>query len=106
MEKNYIIVFKALHSIFIQCCNFHFQSHFVSIVLYLVIHLVTKSWLCNESELKFVSSGTDDAPVTYTNGIKDFCTIFFYSLAWIVVHAIIQEYIWDVCGRYCFETQF
>ncbi|KAK3699550.1 hypothetical protein QZH41_003927 [Actinostola sp. cb2023] len=43
-------------------------------------------------------NGTDDVidvVVTYTNGPKDFCTIFFYSLAWIVVHAIIQEYILD-----------
>ncbi|KXJ16752.1 translocating chain-associated membrane protein 1 [Exaiptasia diaphana] len=36
-----------------------------------------------------------DVVTTYTNGPKDFCTIFFYSLAWIVVHAIIQEYILD-----------
>lgn len=32
----------------------------------------------------------------YTNGRKDICTVFFYSLAWIVIHAIIQEYILDV----------
>lgn len=40
--------------------------------------------------------GTEDLPTKYTNGPKDFCTIFFYSMAWIVVHAIIQEYVWDV----------
>lgn len=45
--------------------------------------------------------GSEDLPTTYTNGPKDFCTIFFYSLAWIVVHAIIQEYIWDV--RLCID---
>jgi hypothetical protein len=32
----------------------------------------------------------------YTVGKKDICTVFFYSLAWIVVHAIVQEYILDV----------
>ncbi|XP_031555240.1 translocating chain-associated membrane protein 1-like [Actinia tenebrosa] len=40
-------------------------------------------------------NGTDEVVTTYSNGPKDFCTIFFYSLAWIVVHAIIQEYILD-----------
>ena len=45
--------------------------------------------------------GSEDLPTTYTNGPKDFCTIFFYSLAWIVVHAIIQEYIWDVRFNMC-----
>jgi len=34
--------------------------------------------------------------VNYTTGLKDLCTIFFYSLCWIVVHAVIQEYILDV----------
>lgn len=46
--------------------------------------------------MSLTSPGTEDLPTTYTNGPKDFCTIFFYSMAWIVVHAIIQEYIWDV----------
>ncbi|XP_001632163.2 translocating chain-associated membrane protein 1 [Nematostella vectensis] len=40
-------------------------------------------------------NGTDAVVTSYTNGPKDFCTIFFYSMAWIVVHAIIQEYILD-----------
>ena len=44
----------------------------------------------------FLNPGSEDSLTTYTNGPKDFCTIFFYSMAWIVVHAIIQEYIWDV----------
>lgn len=33
--------------------------------------------------------------VNYTTGLRDLCTIFFYSLCWIVVHAVIQEYILD-----------
>lgn len=44
-------------------------------------------------------NGTEELPTTYTNGPKDFCTIFFYSMAWIVVHAIIQEYVWDKISR-------
>lgn len=44
-------------------------------------------------------NGTEDLPTKYTNGPKDFCTIFFYSMAWIVVHAIIQEYVWDKVSR-------
>lgn len=47
----------------------------------------------------FHPTGTEELPTTYTNGPKDFCTIFFYSLAWIVVHAIIQEYVWDVSRK-------
>ncbi|CAB3984176.1 Translocating chain-associated membrane 1-like 1 [Paramuricea clavata] len=35
----------------------------------------------------------------YAVGKKDICTIFFYSLAWIVIHAIIQEYILDKINR-------
>ena len=50
---------------------------------------------CNKSHLLNIL-GTEELPTTYTNGPKDFCTMFFYSLAWIVVHAIIQEYVWDV----------
>ena len=38
----------------------------------------------------------------FTSGPKDFCTIFFYALAWIVVHAVIQEYIWDVSIKILF----
>lgn len=33
--------------------------------------------------------------INYTYGWKDLCTICFYSLCWIVMHAIIQEYILD-----------
>jgi len=38
---------------------------------------------------------TEETIVNYTAGGKDAFTIFFYSLCWIVVHAIIQEYILD-----------
>ncbi|PAV78368.1 hypothetical protein WR25_04821 [Diploscapter pachys] len=31
----------------------------------------------------------------YRNGIKDLFTLFFYTNAWIVVHAILQEYLFD-----------
>ncbi|KAK2548460.1 Translocating chain-associated membrane protein 1-like 1 [Acropora cervicornis] len=44
-------------------------------------------------------NGTEEPLTKYTNGPKDFCTIFFYSMAWIVVHAIIQEYVWDKISR-------
>lgn len=35
-------------------------------------------------------------PVLYTYGLKDLCLIFFYMLACIIYHAVIQEYILDV----------
>jgi len=36
-----------------------------------------------------------DNIVNYGCGVKDLCTIFFYTLCWIVCHAIIQEFILD-----------
>lgn len=44
-------------------------------------------------KITFVSGATT---VNYSNGWRDLCTIFFYSMCWIVVHAVIQEYILDV----------
>jgi len=35
----------------------------------------------------------------YSTGVKDICTIFFYTCCWIVVQAIIQEYILDKVSR-------
>lgn len=57
------------------------------------------SFLILVTSILFHHTGTEELPTTYTNGPKDFCTIFFYSLAWIVVHAIVQEYVWDVSRR-------
>ncbi|ESO04583.1 hypothetical protein HELRODRAFT_78636 [Helobdella robusta] len=37
--------------------------------------------------------------LTYTNGLKDIFTIFFYTLICIVAHAVIQEYILDKLNR-------
>lgn len=37
-------------------------------------------------------------PILYTYGLKDLCLIFFYMLACIIYHAVIQEYILDVRG--------
>ena len=34
--------------------------------------------------------------VWYTYGVKDAFTTFFYALIFIVVHAVVQEYIFDV----------
>ncbi|CAI4227198.1 unnamed protein product [Auanema sp. JU1783] len=35
----------------------------------------------------------------YLNGLKDLCTIFFYTVAWVVAHAVIQEYVLDKFQR-------
>ncbi|XP_035660121.1 translocating chain-associated membrane protein 1-like isoform X1 [Branchiostoma floridae] len=35
----------------------------------------------------------------YTNGRKDFCSVFFYLLIAIVLHAVVQEYILDKVNR-------
>ncbi|XP_014231878.1 translocating chain-associated membrane protein 1-like 1 [Trichogramma pretiosum] len=40
-------------------------------------------------------------PIKYTTGWKDACVVFFYFLITIVMHAVIQEYIFDkLCKRY------
>lgn len=41
---------------------------------------------------------TDDLtlPQKYTTGWKDACAVFFYFLITIIVHAVFQEYIFDV----------
>jgi len=40
-----------------------------------------------------VEGGIDQ--INYSFGWKDVCTIIFYTLCWIVAHAIVQEYILD-----------
>jgi translocating chain-associated membrane protein 1 len=42
-----------------------------------------------------VKAGAPLTPVLYTYGIKDLCLVFFYTIAVIIVHAVIQEYILD-----------
>lgn len=43
-----------------------------------------------------------EVKVNYSNGLRDLCTIFFYSMCWIVIHAVIQEYILDVrIAQFC-----
>lgn len=41
----------------------------------------------------------EGAPTVYRNGFRDLATIFFYTVAWITAHAIIQEYILDKLQR-------
>lgn len=60
---------------------------------------VASVFIAPQHNLTRTLNGSEDSLTTYTNGPKDFCTIFFYSMAWIVVHAIIQEYIWDKVSR-------
>lgn len=38
----------------------------------------------------------------YSSGPKDLCVIFFYFLISIVIHAVVQEYIIDVCDEFIF----
>eukprot|EP00794_Sanderia_malayensis_P012156 gene12156-13410_t len=55
-------------------------------------HNVTKS----ENETASMQGILDQ---TYTNGWMDICGLLFYSCCWIVVQAIIQEYILDKINR-------
>lgn len=46
-----------------------------------------------------VTNTTEDptAVIKYTTGFKDICAVFFYFLITIIMHAVLQEYIFDVC---------
>ncbi|CAI5448995.1 unnamed protein product [Caenorhabditis angaria] len=52
----------------------------------------------NETQ-QVVLDGNEYSYSGYKNGILDLGTIFFYTVAWIVVHAIIQEYVLDKLQR-------
>ena len=37
-------------------------------------------------------------PVTYyMHGPFDVFNVVFYAMVWIIIHALLQEYIWEVC---------
>ena len=33
----------------------------------------------------------------YRHGLLDLNTVVFYTLIWVVIHAVLQQYIWEVC---------
>ena len=37
--------------------------------------------------------------VMYRHGLLDLNTVMFYTLIWVVIHAVLQQYIWEVCVR-------
>lgn len=45
------------------------------------------------------SSDVPILPIKYTTGWKDACAVFFYFLITIVMHAVIQEYIFDKISK-------
>lgn len=53
------------------------------------------------------SSRIDTKPLPetfYRHGVLDVINVVFYALIWIAVHALVQEYIWEVSGTlyyYC-----
>ena len=34
--------------------------------------------------------------VMYRHGVLDLNTVMFYTLIWVVIHAVLQQYIWEV----------
>lgn len=50
-----------------------------------------------------VTNTTEDptAVIKYTTGLKDICAVFFYFLITIIMHAVLQEYIFDVSIYHC-----
>lgn len=33
----------------------------------------------------------------YRHGLSDVLNVLFYGMVWIIIHALLQEYIWEVC---------
>lgn len=50
----------------------------------------------NVSSLISIDGSLPQQPIKYTTGWKDACAVFFYFLITIVMHAVVQEYIFDV----------
>nr|XP_012217923.1 PREDICTED: translocating chain-associated membrane protein 1 [Linepithema humile] len=48
-----------------------------------------------------VTNTTEDptAVIKYTTGLKDICAVFFYFLITIIMHAVLQEYIFDKISK-------
>lgn len=49
------------------------------------------------------TSRVDNIPLPetqYKHGLGDILNVIFYSLIWIIIHALVQEYIWEV-SRVC-----
>lgn len=62
-------------------------------------HQVTSPWAYTFIALNHnVTNTTEDSTVAikYTTGWKDACAVFFYFLITIIMHAVFQEYIFDV----------
>lgn len=60
---------------------------------------VTSPWAYTFVALHYnMTNSTEDSTVIskYTTGWKDACAVFFYFLITIVLHAVLQEYIFDV----------
>lgn len=49
---------------------------------------------------------TAKAPMLYTYGLKDAAMVFFYSMAAIIFHAIVQEYVLDVSQKNLLNSVF
>ncbi|XP_032683750.1 translocating chain-associated membrane protein 1 [Odontomachus brunneus] len=63
---------------------------------------VTSPWAYTFVALHYnVTNSTEDPIVTtrYTTGWKDACAVFFYFLITIVLHAVLQEYIFDKISK-------
>lgn len=60
---------------------------------------VTSPWAYMFIAIHHNVTNTTEEPmamVKYTTGWKDACAVFFYFLITIIMHAVLQEYIFDV----------
>jgi len=78
---------------------YFFLSYFNVVSDKIIFHQVTSPWAYMFIAIHHnVTNTTEDptAVVKYTTGWKDACAVFFYFLVTIVMHAVLQEYIFDV----------
>ena len=66
-----------------------------------ILTVVCFPWLYN-IDSRSLRIDTKPLPETfYQHGILDILNVVFYALVWIIIHALLQEYIWEVlCGSF------
>ncbi|KAK7574126.1 hypothetical protein V9T40_011317 [Parthenolecanium corni] len=73
-------------------------SCFMVIFVFGMVVPLTSS-VCNLFVVLQYASEVSERVIAYGIGLKDICTIFFYSLVCIVLHAVHQEYILSKVGK-------
>ena len=87
---------KPLHFFPSQSAPLRQLFYFIFLSLYYYYYLFHLSIF---SLLDSYSTRLDDKPLAatyYQHGIMDIINVVFYAFVWVIIHALLQEYIWEV----------